>query len=387
MKLSRATQFAFALLVCLVAFSKPGFAQSVREASLSRASGASLGRQAQPSSQPVRAFPTVHLWAGLDLTYIGMFSPDGVFRIRSQFAEVTGHFAKEETSPASSWAEALGLREVPPTMLLSTERIIEDFEPPAHAQVIPQGHSRLGETRDRFLTYIYGHPSVLDAPKHVVTDSSQRLIISDPAAKAVHVLNPKNKTSFRIVSGKNRRLGQPHSVAVDAADNIYVADAERGMVVVFDHNGNFLRYIGYYRGEPEYARPTGIAIDPEAGYLYLADTPRNLVFVLDLNGNVLKRVGRLRDGSGATTFDEPTDIAVNHGHVFVLDGHGTSVQVLDREGNPLGSFVLSHIPNPVMNRDNGLAADHDGNIYGFCARIWRTPRFWRAWRFRWAREQ
>jgi hypothetical protein len=23
----------------------------------------------------------------------------------------------------------------------------------------------------------------------------------------------------------------------------------------------------------------------------------------------------------------------------------------------------------------------------FCARIWRTPRFWRVWRFRWAREQ
>jgi len=155
-------------------------------------------------------------------------------------------------------------------------------------------------------------------------------------------------------------------VAVDATDNIYVADAERGMVVVFDHNGNFVRYVGYYRDEPEYARPTGIAIDPEAGYLYLSDTPRNLVFVLDLNGNVLKRVGRLRDGSGAaTTFDEPTDIAVNHGHVFVLDGHGTSVQVLDREGNPLGlgSFVFSRIPDPVMNRDNGLAADHEGNIY------------------------
>ena len=26
-------------------------------------------------------------------------------------------------------------------------------------------------------------------------------------------------------------------------------------------------------------------------------------------------------------------------------------------------------------------------ITRFCARIWRTPRFWRVWRFRWAREQ
>ena len=26
-------------------------------------------------------------------------------------------------------------------------------------------------------------------------------------------------------------------------------------------------------------------------------------------------------------------------------------------------------------------------VFRFCARIWRTPRFWRVWRFRWAREQ
>ena len=32
--------------------------------------------------------------------------------------------------------------------------------------------------------------------------------------------------------------------------------------------------------------------------------------------------------------------------------------------------------------DNELA-----QVLGFCARIWRTPRFWRVWRFRWAREQ
>ena len=113
MKLLRAAQFASALLVCLVAFLKTGFAQNVEETPVSTPSGDSIGKQAQPPSQPVRAFPTVNLWAGLDLTYIGMFSPDAVFRIPSQFAEATGHFAKEETSPASSWADALGLRDVP----------------------------------------------------------------------------------------------------------------------------------------------------------------------------------------------------------------------------------------------------------------------------------
>jgi len=92
----------------------------------------------------------------------------------------------------------------------------------------------------------------------------QRLIISDPAGKALHVLDPKRKASFRIVADRGRCLGEPMGVAVDAADNIYIADAARGLVVVFDHNGSFLRYIGNYHGEPQYARPTGIAIDPES---------------------------------------------------------------------------------------------------------------------------
>jgi len=37
-----------------------------------------------------------------------------------------------------------------------------------------------------------------------------------------------------------------------------VADAERGFVIVFDHNGGLLRYIGNFRGEPQYACPTGM---------------------------------------------------------------------------------------------------------------------------------
>ena len=79
-------------------------------------------------------------------------------------------------------------------MLISTERVVENFEPPAHAMAAAHANTRLGATRNRFLTYAYGHPSVLYAPRHVVTDSHQRLIISDPAGNALHVLDCKGKT-------------------------------------------------------------------------------------------------------------------------------------------------------------------------------------------------
>jgi len=78
---------------------------------------------------------------------------------------------------------------------------------------------------------------------------------------------------------------------VDAEDNIYIADSEAGMVLVYNQSGQFIRYIGNFQGENMYERPTGIAIDRKARRLYLTDTPRNLVFILDLQGNVLKTCG------------------------------------------------------------------------------------------------
>jgi DNA-binding beta-propeller fold protein YncE len=114
---------------------------------------------------------------------------------------------------------------------------------------------------------------------------------------------------------------------------------------------------------PEYARPTGIAIDRPAKRLYLIDTPRNLVLVLDLDGKVIKTIGKHRNGTGTGEFDDPTDIAVNHKHVFVLDRRGTRVQVLDSGCNPAGSFDLPHGLDPLENRDDGLGTDQEGNVY------------------------
>jgi DNA-binding beta-propeller fold protein YncE len=169
--------------------------------------------------------------------------------------------------------------------------------------------------------------------------------------------------SFRIVCGPGRRLLEPQGVAVDSQDRIYVADAARGTVVVFDRSGNFLRDLGNRYGEPEYASPHGVAIDQATSRLYLSDTPRNLVVVMDLEGRVLKQLGKLRDGSGFGEFDHPTDIAINHKHVFVLDRMGTRVQVLDMTFHPVGSFDLNHGLDLNQNGDNGLGADREGNVY------------------------
>jgi hypothetical protein len=41
----------------------------------------------------------------------------------------------------------------------------------------------------------------MGAPHQVTTDSTLRVIISDPDRRAVHVFDPKGKTSFSILGG------------------------------------------------------------------------------------------------------------------------------------------------------------------------------------------
>jgi DNA-binding beta-propeller fold protein YncE len=362
MKVLRVTQFALGM--CLFAGLVPGagFAQPLPNPPVAAASVTAVSQSLEVIHQ-TRAFPAIQLWGNEMLTYLGMFSPDATFRAVSRFPHANGYSPGEDISPAPAFGQGGQTGGAPASMLLSNERVVESLEPPAHAVAAAHGVTRLGETRNRFVTFAYGRPSVLRSPQHVATDSHQRLIISDPEGGAVHVLDPAGRTSFRIVSGEGRRLHQPAGVAVDADDNIYVADSDRGMLVVLDRYGSFVRYIGNYQGENDYVSPHGIAIDREAGRLYLVDSPRNLVFVLDLAGKVLGRYGKYRGSTGVGTFNHPTDVAVHHGHIFVLDSWGTRVQVMDSASNVVGGFDLPHSYRLQDGAGNGLGIDEQGNVY------------------------
>ena len=362
MKLLRATKSASALGLAVVLSLGFGFAQSIPSATIAATSTVG-GLQAFQIGQPARAFPSIPLWDRQVLTYLGVFSPDAVFHSTSRLTSTTGYSPGEGIPPAPIHQQSPQHSDVPVSMLLSNERVVDSFDPPAHAQAVAHLPTRVGAIRNRFVTWAYGRPSVLSAPRHIATDSRQRLIISDPDGEAVHVLDPTGKSSFRILTGEGRRLQEPAGVAVDADDNIYVADSVRGIIVVFDRQGNFMRYLGQYRGENEYESPQGIAIDRKAGRIYLVDSPRNMVFMLDLNGKVLKRLGKGHDGTGVGEFDDPIDIVFKHNQLYVLDGSGTRVRVMDAECNPQASFNLPDLRDPKANRENRLEADQQGNIY------------------------
>jgi DNA-binding beta-propeller fold protein YncE len=301
-----------------------------------------------------RAFPQLRLGCGHSLIYVGSYLPDGKFQSKSTLARWA------DSNPTIGVAPTARPNDVPASVHLhSREHVVENLAPSTARPKHLKGQSVLATWRDDILTLAYGRERPVLAPHYVTSDSQGRAIISDPVASAIHVLD--NNGGFRIPAGKQYRLHSAGAVAVDDHDNIYAADSDTGLIIVFDHYGHFLREIGRFSpNEGMFHDPSGLAIDRANGRLYVSDASRDTVFALALDGTILRRMGGRRHESGIA-FQHPESIAVKNDRLIVLDAGGSRIQVFDNDGAILRSFSTGLMAGYV--NELGMAVDSDGNIY------------------------
>src|SRR4051812_18643519 len=133
----------------------------------------------------------------------------------------------------------------------------------------------------------------------------------------------------------------PHSLTVDAADNVWVADVALHQVFKFSHDGKLLLSIGE-RAVPgddteHFNRPTDVAVLPD-GSFYVSDgylNSRVMKFAPD--GTLLFQWGTR--GTGPGEFDLPHGLALDSaGRLYVVDRENARVQVFDPKGNYLAQW-------------------------------------------------
>jgi DNA-binding beta-propeller fold protein YncE len=202
-------------------------------------------------------------------------------------------------------------------------------------------------------------PLVLQRPAALAGDDQGRLYVSDASKQAVFVFDAKaGELHLWEQAERTSKFVSPAGLAA-SADRVYVADAELRAVFALDARGEPQSVIG--RGQ--LARPTGLVRDGATARLFVADTYAHTIKVFDeKSGALVATLGQRGDGPGQ--FNYPSYLALANGELYVTDTMNSRIQVLrasdgafQREFGARGLYLGNLV------RPKGVAVDGEGNVY------------------------
>jgi len=181
---------------------------------------------------------------------------------------------------------------------------------------------------------------------------------------------PIAKPTVLVFDGRTGRLKSrwgaglfalPHSITVDAHDQVWVSDVALHQVFKLSHDGKLLLALGERAkpGEDErhFNEPAGVAVGPD-GSVFVADGYVNSrVVKFDRSGAFVRAWGG--KGRGPGQFDLAHGVAVDaQGRVFVVDRRNKRIQAFDGDGR-----FLFQLPGPPFASPQAIATAPSGRLY------------------------
>ena len=225
------------------------------------------------------------------------------------------------------------------------------------------------------------------SPAGVAVDATGNIYVADYGNNLIRKISPAGLVSTFAGNGTQGLINapgllasfnQPTGIAVDAAGNVYVGDAGNDRIRKITSTGIVSTLAGsdstgYADGADSTAsffHPEGIALDA-AGNVYVADAGNNLIRKVATSGTVSTFASNGTDVGETNIFSNPTGVAVDaSGNVFVANYINNNILKVSAAGvvstfagsgatgatNGAGSSASFYFPNSV-------AVDAANNVY------------------------
>jgi sugar lactone lactonase YvrE len=248
--------------------------------------------------------------------------------------------------------------------------------------------------------------ALFNAPVGVVVDSNNNIFISDSTNCTIREIRSSNgkigiAAGMDGVCGNNgdgsaisSKLNSPNGLAVDNANNIYVADTNNHVIRKFTPGGNITTIAGTLgvagglgdNGPATSATlnsPLGVVFNPVNGKTYIADTGNHVIREIGIGGPppIKLFAGTYVQANGAdggdptlTNLNNPTGIAVDRtGHVYFSDLGNAIIRkvsggfIFRVAGNAAhsGGFTPdgAQATAAALNYPEGIALDKNDNLF------------------------
>lgn len=175
----------------------------------------------------------------------------------------------------------------------------------------------------------------------VAVDSAENVYVADQGNHRIQKFTSAGAfiAAFGSNGSGNGQFSGPTGVAIDSADNLYVADTGNNRIQKLTTTGTFVTAWGTSgTGNGQFNLPQGVGVD-NAGHVYVADTGNNRVQLFSSTGTFTEVSGS--EGAGDGAFMAPIDIASN--------AAGTFFYVADRDNFRIQKFSTAAPVNPVAN--------------------------------------
>lgn len=239
-----------------------------------------------------------------------------------------------------------------------------------------EGQQMIKYGKDGSVKWIFGEAGVpglddahLSYPRVVTTDSKGKIYVTDNRGLRIFDSNGKFLNTLPRPIGDDRySFSWLTGVAIDSSGNIYLADANRNRVTVYNKNYAFVRQIGITDecapDNMHLCAPMGITVD-KSGNLYVSEWGNYRVQKFDKKGKFLMTFGTMMEGNQIGRMNGAVDVAVDSkGNVYVAEENNSRITVYNKSGAYLTTIGGAWGDSPGKLRGvGGLSLDKSGSVY------------------------